>query len=174
MKKITDAVINEFLDKISSNSAIAIGSELAAQLDNARQLIKSLESKQAVNDRKVLAALAIEVQQQVPVSVTFTRNTCHFTHGSRDLTVTLDWASGRWKVDGDHRIHRRFIKQGNATPITDDSLVKLAMEIASYFSSRYKRLAKEYTPGEYRTENESGISSEHETATQDEIIDELL
>ena len=88
MTRITDTVINEFIDKMSDNSATSIGIELAKQLYEAKQFVRTLESKQAINDRKILGALAIVVQEQIPVSVTFTRNTCHFTYKSRDLIVT--------------------------------------------------------------------------------------
>lgn len=174
MKRITDEAINEFLDRLPSESAIVAGASIASQLADTRQQIKMLESKQTVNDRRILGALALAVQEQVPVSFTITRNTCHFTHRSRknieplDLVVTLDWQSGRWKVEGDHRIHKRFLKHGNSIPISDESLPQLASDIAAYFSMRYKKLAKEYTPGE-----EVPLNVSQDEAIQSEIVDEL-
>ena len=135
-----DNVINEFVSNLASDSSISIGRRVSEQIRDAKTEIKRLESSQSVNDRRILQALALAIQDKVPVTSSMSRNVCHIIYKSRSLDISIDWASDKWAITGTDLVHRRFLRDIATVPLTDDGLETLSMKIAEYFTGRYRSL----------------------------------
>lgn len=144
-----DKIIDESVARLAKGSAIEIGKKHSHEIKDLKSKISHLESKNVVNDRRILQALSLAVQDTIAVSVTFSgvhRNrpmSCYFKWRSREVEVGIDWANEAWTVGGNDLIHRRFLREANQCPLTDEGLVQLAQAIADYFSGRYKSLKSE-------------------------------
>ena len=135
-----DSIINEFVNNLSSGSALSVGQQINDSIRTTKKSLQALESKQAINDRRILAALALAVQDTIPVDVKYTRNTCHFSYRSRDMEVKIDWHFGKWQIEGNALMHKRFIRGAAECPLTDEGMMQLAQQVSDYFGGRYRTL----------------------------------
>lgn len=139
-----DKVLNEFLDQLSSSSAITQGMSIFKELEIAKQHVRDIEKELNSKTRQMLSALALEIQKVAPINSTINGDSMVIRYKSRAVTIKIDYRSKSFMVKPKSgNLQKRFVSSISSIPLTDEGFDQLSELVSSYFKSRYKTLRKD-------------------------------